>query len=168
MARSLLGLQHPQTCLFPQLVSIKRLTLRMILESFKDTLKIFSQIGKINTPECQEKALNSDVSIKSFEWTLSLCDEAPSQAFGQKRRQACQRQTIIMFCHLKMAYSPCNHTCSSQTGLFWHYCMYRWWKWKQLELLANSDCQFCWTTNKILVKLHDRSKPKINVNLLNV
>jgi len=31
-----------------------------------------------------------------------------------------------------------------------------------------TDCQFCWTTDKILVKLHDRNKTKINVNLLNV
>lgn len=69
----------------------------MILDSFKDTLKIFSQIGEINTTECQEKALNSDISIKSFEWSLSLCDEAPSQAIGPKRRNANQRETIIMF-----------------------------------------------------------------------
>lgn len=69
----------------------------MILESFKATLKIFSQIGKINTTECQEKASNSDFSIKSFEWSLSLCDEAPSEAVGQKRRKANQRETIIMF-----------------------------------------------------------------------
>lgn len=63
----------------------------MALESFKDTLKMYSQIVEINTTECQEKALNSGISIKSFEWSLSLCNEAPSQAIGLKRRKANQR-----------------------------------------------------------------------------
>jgi len=59
-----------------------------MLETLRDTLKIFSHIGEIDDTECREKALNSDNSIGSFEWSLSLCDEAPSQATCQKRRKA--------------------------------------------------------------------------------
>lgn len=44
-----LGLHHPQNFVFPQLASVKKTTLRIILESFKDTLKIFVQNCRINT-----------------------------------------------------------------------------------------------------------------------
>lgn len=59
----------------------------MTLEPFKNTLKIFSPKGKV-TIVCQVKSLDSDISVKTFEWGLSFLGEAPRQAIGQNRGKA--------------------------------------------------------------------------------